>query len=221
MAKRKPTGFEKKITVRSLTIADYDQLIELQTLCFPGMKPWTLEQLQSQFSIFPEGQICIEYQGKIVASSSSLILDFDLYKDWHSWAEIADGGFIRNHDPAGDTMYGIEIMVHPKFRGMRLARRLYEARKNLARDWNLQRIVIGGRIPGYGKGVIIYNGSGFYTIYGNLSSIKVKVGDKISGCRDIAVIPAGSGKLQRKVYFEVRKERTPLDPVNWLKTMID
>ncbi len=151
MAKRKPVGFEKKVTVRSLTMADYDQLVELQKLCFPGMKPWTVEQLESQFSIFPEGQICVEYKGKIVASSSSLILDFDLYKDWHSWTEIADSGFIRNHDPAGDTMYGIEIMVHPEFRGMRLARRLYEARKKLAREWNLQRIVIGGRIPGYGK----------------------------------------------------------------------
>jgi predicted amidohydrolase len=41
-------------------------------------------------------------------------------------------------------------MVDPRFRGMRLARRLYEARKKLARERNLMRIVLGGRIPGYG-----------------------------------------------------------------------
>jgi predicted amidohydrolase len=40
-------------------------------------------------------------------------------------------------------------MVDPEFRGMKLARRLYEARKQLVRDHNLKRIVIGGRIPGY------------------------------------------------------------------------
>lgn len=151
MAKKIPAGFEKKIVVRPLTLADYDRLVEMQELCFPGMKPWTMEQIRSQLEIFPEGQVCVEYKGKIVASSSSLILDFDLYKNWHSWAEIADAGMIRNHDPAGDTMYGIEIMVHPKFRGMRLARRLYAARKKLAQEQNLRRIIIGGRIPGYGK----------------------------------------------------------------------
>jgi predicted amidohydrolase len=33
---------------------------------------------------------------------------------------------------------------------MRLARRLYDARKELARQRNIQRIIIAGRIPGYG-----------------------------------------------------------------------
>src|SRR5262249_12975741 len=45
---------------------------------------------------------------------------------------------------------GIEIMVDPQYRGLKLARRLYDARKRLAREKNLMRIVVGGRIPGYG-----------------------------------------------------------------------
>ncbi|GJQ20919.1 MAG: hydrolase [Bacteroidia bacterium] len=141
--------FEKKITVRKIRLEDYDRLVALQLKCFPGMKPWTREQIESQLAIFPEGQICVEYEGLIVASSSSLIIDFDLYGEKHSWRDIADGGFIRNHNPEGDTLYGIEIMVDPQFRGMKLARRLYEARKELARSRNLMRIVLGGRIPGY------------------------------------------------------------------------
>jgi predicted amidohydrolase/GNAT superfamily N-acetyltransferase len=141
--------FERKVSVRLLRREDYDQVVELQHACFPGMKPWTREQFDSQLTLFPEGQICVEFQGRVVASSSSLILDFDLYHEWHSWSEIADGGFIRNHAPDGNTLYGIEIMVDPEYRGMRLARRLYEARKQLAREWNLMRIILGGRIPGY------------------------------------------------------------------------
>ena len=62
-----------------------------------------------------------------------------------------NGGFIRNHTLEGNTLYGIEIMVDPQFRGLRLARRLYDARKNLARRYNLMCIIIGGRIPGYAK----------------------------------------------------------------------
>ncbi|MBI3004867.1 MAG: GNAT family N-acetyltransferase [Ignavibacteriales bacterium] len=143
--------FEKKISVRQVRIEDYDRIVQVQLKCFPGMKPWQREQLESQLSVFPEGQICIEVDGKIVASSSSLILDFELYRDWHSWREIADGGFIRNHHPDGNTLYGIEIMVDPEYQGMRLARRLYDARKNLAREKNLMRIILGGRIPGYAE----------------------------------------------------------------------
>lgn len=143
--------FEKSLELRNLTYEDYDAVCQLQLKCFPGMKTWTKEQFESQISIFQEGQICIVYQGKIVASSSSLILDFALYSDWHTWKEIADDGFIRNHNPNGNTLYGIEIMVDPEFRGLKLARRIYDARKQLARKYNLMRIILGGRIPGYSQ----------------------------------------------------------------------
>src|SRR5258708_912449 len=105
--------FEKNLVVRPLRLADYDGVVELQRKCFPGMDPWTKEQFASQLRIFPEGQIGVEYQGKLVASSSSLILDFELYKDWHSHDEISDHGNIRNHNPEGTTLYGIEMMVAP------------------------------------------------------------------------------------------------------------
>ncbi len=149
MTKPDIKAFEKKIKVRPLTIDDFDRLVELQLNCFPGMVPWKREQVASQLEIFPEGQICVEYESKIVASSSSLVLDFAMYDEYHSWRDIADQGYIRNHNPAGNTLYGIEIMVDPGYRGLRLARRLYDARKRLARKMNLMRIVLGGRIPGY------------------------------------------------------------------------
>ena len=151
MAKPGTKQFEKKLTVRSLVASDFDGIVELGQLCFPNMAPWTRDQFQSQITVFPEGQIGVEYQGKLVASSSSVILDFEMYKDWHSWSEISDDGFIRNHKPTGTTLYGIEIMVHPKFRGYKLARRLYDARKKIARERNLMRVVVGGRMPGYGE----------------------------------------------------------------------
>ena len=89
-----------------------------------------------------------EHDGRIVAAASSVILDFELYKDWSNWEEIADRGFIRNHKPSGTTLYGLEMMVDPDYRGRGLARRLYDARKRLAREKNLMRIVVAGRMPG-------------------------------------------------------------------------
>ena len=95
--------FETNIILRQLTESDYESVVSLQLKCFPHMKSWSKEQFSSQISIFPEGQICLQFQDKIVASSSSLILDFTLYSEWHSWREIADEGFIRNHIYNGNT----------------------------------------------------------------------------------------------------------------------
>lgn len=144
-------SLENRLKVRLLTHEDFEQLVELQQKCFPGMGSWTKDQIVSQIEIFPEGQVCVEYNDKIIASSSSLIVNFGYYSEWHNWKEISDNGYIRNHDSNGDTLYGVEIMVDPAFRGYKLARRLYDARKSIVRSKNLARIIIGGRIPGYGK----------------------------------------------------------------------
>lgn len=143
--------FAWKVRVRQLTLDDYDALVAMQAKCFPGMQTWGRDQIESQLAVFAEGQLCIECDGQLVASSSSLILEYDPKLEWHNWQAVADRGYIRNHNPAGDTLYGIEIMVDPEFRGMRLSRRLYDARKELCRDRNLARIIVGGRIPGYGR----------------------------------------------------------------------
>lgn len=141
--------FASKVLVRNVRPDDYERITALQVKCFPDMKPWGRDQFDSQMRTFPEGQFCVEYDGEVVASCSSLIIDFSEYDDTHSWREISNNGYIDNHDPEGDTLYGIEIMVDPEYRGMKLARRLYEARKHLAQELNLKRIIIGGRIPGY------------------------------------------------------------------------
>ena len=141
--------FERQLTLRNVTLQDFEQLVELQLACFAGMAPWKRAQLVSQLERFPDGQFCIEYDGGLVASCATLIVDSDEYRDWHNWSEVSDGGYIRNHVQDGDVLYGIEIMVHPAYRGMRLARRLYNARKEVARRYNCRAIIVGGRIPGY------------------------------------------------------------------------
>ncbi len=143
--------FEWNIVVRQLTIDDLDDLIAMAEICFPGIPSISREQLESQLAIFPAGQLGVEIDGRLAASSSSLILEYNANLEWHNWKAIADSGFIRNHAPKGDTLYGIEIMVHPDFRGMKLSRRLYDARKQLCREKNLSRFFIAGRIPNYHK----------------------------------------------------------------------
>lgn len=143
--------YEKKIELRNITKEDFQEILQLQKKCFRNMEPWKIDQLESHIEIFPEGQFCVEYEGEIIGSCSSLIVNFDEYDDQHTWDEITDKGYISNHDPEGYNLYGMEVMVDPEFRRMKIGRRLYEARQDLARNLNLKSIIIGGRIPNFSE----------------------------------------------------------------------
>ena len=145
------TKFEHRLEIRQTEFKDIDEIIRLQSVCFPGMEPWKRKHLESHLEIFPEGQFCAELNGEIIGSCSSLIINFDEYDDRHTWSDITDDGYITNHNPDGYNLYGIEVMVHPKYRKMKVGYRLYEERKELARRLNLKSIIIGGRIPNYHK----------------------------------------------------------------------
>ena len=142
---------KKKIRLRQIKKSDYLSIVKLQLKCFPGMKPWSENQFNNLVSTFPEGQVCILMENEIVASCSSLIIHSTNYSETSSWNELTDNGNISNHSPEGDTLYGMEIMVNPEYRGMKLSRRLYDARKNIAKHFNVKRILIGGRLPNYIK----------------------------------------------------------------------
>lgn len=137
--------------IRNIEEKDIENIIDLQKHCFQGMEPWKREHLLSHLAHFPEGQFCAELDGEIIGSCSSLLVNFDEYDDRHTWRDITDEGYITNHNPDGLNMYGIEVMVHPSYRRMKIGHRLYEARKDLTRRLNLKSIIIGGRIPNYHK----------------------------------------------------------------------
>ncbi len=87
----------------------------------------------------------------MVAAAISLIVAYARYGDRHTYEQITGNGYLTTHDPNGDTLYGMDLFVHPDYRSMRLGRRLYDARKELCDKLNLRAMVIGGRIPGYWK----------------------------------------------------------------------
>jgi len=142
---------EKRIAVRRLRASDYEAVRTLQVEVFPGVPAWTKAQFLSQLKTFPAGQLGVEIKGKLVAISSSMLVKSDVAMSAHDFDEVTDDSHIRSHDEKGDYLYGIDIAILPEFRGQKLARRLYEARKEIARRRNLKGMIIGGRIPNYHK----------------------------------------------------------------------
>lgn len=143
------------VVVRNYTHEDFDAMIALQADCFPPPFPeelwWSREQLENHVSLFPEGAICVEYDGRIIGSLTGLLVKFDPGAPDHTWEDMTDGGFIRNHDPDGDTLYIVDICISPEFRKAGLGKWMLQAVYQLAVKLDIERVLGGGRMPGYGK----------------------------------------------------------------------
>lgn len=147
---KKKKSFQHKLELRNTLLSDYEDIKEIMDLVYSNLGgAWTKRQFAAQLMRFPEGQICIEDNGKVVAAAISMVVDYAKFGDSHSYWQITGKGFITTHDPEGDTLYGIDVFVHPDYQGLRLGRRLYDARKELCEKLNLKRIIAGGRIPEY------------------------------------------------------------------------
>ena len=143
---------DARIKLRNSRVEDIDELVNLGIEGFGNDQMGvTHDKLKSHLTVFPEGQFCVEYDGKLVGSCNSLIVNLDDYGEKHTFNDISDGGYIRNHDPKGTTLYGIDVVVHPHYRKMNIGKLLYEARSNLCEKHNLKNIVFGGRMPNYYK----------------------------------------------------------------------
>jgi septal ring factor EnvC (AmiA/AmiB activator) len=78
------------------------------------------------------------------------------------------------------------------------------------------RVIFSGRFSGYGKMIIIDHGERYYTVYAHLYEILKKSGENAQKGEAIALV-GDSGSLQgSRLYFEIRKDGQPLDPLRWL-----
>lgn len=140
-------------TIRNYKKADFPALIRIQQEAFPPPFPsdlwWSEEQLESHIHHFPEGTLCVEVDGKLVGSMTSLLVNFDFKNPLHTWADITDNGFIRTHNPNGNTLYIVDLCVSPKYRGIGLAKWMMLSMYEITIEKKCERLLGGSRMPNY------------------------------------------------------------------------
>lgn len=141
--------------IRNYTERDFPALIRIQQESFPPPFPselwWNAEQLNNHVALFPEGALCIEVNGEIAGSMTGLLVDFDPAHPEHTWEEVTDGGYIRNHNPNGNTLYVVDICVRPSHRKLGLGKWLMSSMYDVVVHKGVDRLLGGGRMPGYHK----------------------------------------------------------------------
>ncbi|MCB0320496.1 MAG: peptidoglycan DD-metalloendopeptidase family protein [Bdellovibrionales bacterium] len=85
-----------------------------------------------------------------------------------------------------------------------------------AEDLNVRPIVDGvvnfsGKMPFFGETVILGHGPGEFSLYGKLSQVSVKLGDRVTPETLMGKIQAGE-----RLYFELRKDGTAINPEPFL-----
>ena len=148
-----PMDSVKKVELRNLKIDDYHELKRSMIEAYPEMENmyWKEHHIENLLGLFPDGQLVVTVDGKVVGSALSLIIDEKNIEDNHTYGEITGNYTFSTHDPGGNILYGIDVFIHPSYRGLRLGRRLYDQRKELCEQLNLKGIMFAGRIPNYSK----------------------------------------------------------------------
>lgn len=82
------------------------------------------------------------------------------------------------------------------------------------------QVVFAKWLPGYGLLLIIDHGHGYMTLYGRNHNIYKKPGDTVHKGELIATVGDSGGHDQSALYFAIRHNAKPLNPMNWCSNKV-
>ena len=78
------------------------------------------------------------------------------------------------------------------------------------------RVVYADWLRGFGNLLIVDHGGGYMSLYGNNESLLKQIGERAQSGETIASVGSTGGALESGVYFELRHEGKPFDPMSWV-----
>jgi GNAT superfamily N-acetyltransferase len=141
-----------KYTLQTASPEYAGQQAELQKIVFPTLSEkerMTEAHFKRHMEIFPEGQMIVLDGEKVIASTTTILQNY--HKGHHTFLEISDNLWLGTHDPNAKWLYGLDVSVHPDYRGQGIARALYDARQDLAKLLGTKGQMTAGMPIGFDK----------------------------------------------------------------------
>lgn len=77
------------------------------------------------------------------------------------------------------------------------------------------RVVFSDWLRGFGNLLIVDHGDGYMSLYGNNQTLLKKAGDEVNAGDTIAAVGSSGGIPEAGLYFEMRYQSKPFDPLTW------
>lgn len=77
------------------------------------------------------------------------------------------------------------------------------------------RVVFADWLRGFGNLIIVDHGAGYMSLYGNNQAVFKQVGETVSAGDSIAAVGNTGGNETNGVYYELRRQSKPFDPLSW------
>lgn len=78
------------------------------------------------------------------------------------------------------------------------------------------RVIFADWLRGFGNLLILDHGNGYMSLYGNNESLLKQVGDTVPSGETVASVGSTGGAAESGVYFELRLDGKPFDPMKWV-----
>ncbi|MDN5753911.1 MAG: peptidoglycan DD-metalloendopeptidase family protein [Nitrosospira sp.] len=79
------------------------------------------------------------------------------------------------------------------------------------------RVVFSDWLRGFGNLMIVDHGGSYMSLYGNNETNNKRVGEVVRGGDTIATVGNSGGNPHSGLYFELRHQGKPFDPLNWVR----
>jgi predicted amidohydrolase/GNAT superfamily N-acetyltransferase len=144
-----PATNAARLEIRTARPGDVPGIVELSRRVYADQGPYTPGQIIGQINAFAQGTFVALYDGQVAGYAATLRVTEARVMARHTWDEVTGAGYASQNNARGEWLYGIEVMVDPAHRRLRLGKRLYQARERLCVDLGLRGIAFGGRLPGF------------------------------------------------------------------------
>ena len=78
------------------------------------------------------------------------------------------------------------------------------------------RVVFADWLRGFGNLLILDHGYGYLSLYGYNEALLKQVGDRVASGEPIGTVGASGGAQETGLYFEIRFQGRPVDPLRWI-----